>query len=174
MNNSTDTTNQPRICFVVGDDFLGKKFQIEGGNYEMQQQKILFGEVFPKYPHAVFVDIGAMAGIYTVSAALLGRKVFAFEPLENTLKSLYHSVAINGLQESVSIFPYALKEKTYCVYSNFFLTPKNVVAAKLEPDQNCSKNENIRVTTLDNLLPTFQKLGIKQASETKKSSRKLS
>ena len=57
------------------------------------------------------------AGAYTISAALLGRKVFAFEPMPSTFKALYHSVAVNGLQDRVQVFNYAAMEASYCASS---------------------------------------------------------
>ena len=152
---------RPRICFVPGDEFMSGVI-LENGNWENAAQNILFKHLMPKFPQAVFFDIGANIGVYTVSAALLGRRVFTFEPILNTLESLTQTVAINNLTETVTIFPYALMDSKMCVYSSLFISKSNVGATKLLEDRNCKRAENIRVTTLDNMLPLLNLKNINQ------------
>ena len=81
------------------------------GNFETESQRYLFNDVFPKYPTAAFIDAGANIGLYTVSAAFLGRTVFAFEPVKEYFKALRHSVGVNKLDSNVYLYNYALMEK---------------------------------------------------------------
>ena len=56
------------------------KNQSREKEWEMMAKVQLFGDILPRYPEAALIDIGAHMGMYTVSAAKLGRRVFAFEP----------------------------------------------------------------------------------------------
>ena len=155
--------NRPaKICLVPWDTRIILHLR-ESGNFEGALQKYLFNEIFPKYPKAAFVDIGANIGVYTVSAAALGRRVFAFEPMEDTFKAFSHSVLINDVSDSVFAFNYALEDKETC-YKPEFLTG-NPGATKIIKS-NCSKiNDSfvIKAGKLDQLLTLFEELQIKQA-----------
>ena len=150
------------VCLVPSDRRIIlhiKKF----GNFESGLQDYLFNQIFPNYPKAVFVDIGANVGVYTVSAALLGRTVFAFEPMQDTFKALSHTISINGVNNSVYAFNYALENEIKC-YRPEFLSG-NPGATKII-DGECSgtsDNSTIKVGKLDQLLPLFTRLQIKQA-----------
>ena len=110
---------QPVICYAPGDRFISA-FITEDGNWEIKQQEKLFRDVFPKFPNAAFLDIGANIGVFAISAGFLGRKVFAFEPMPETLKSLSHSLALNKLLDKVDLYPYGIMDKRSCVYSQLF------------------------------------------------------
>ncbi|XP_075263274.1 uncharacterized protein LOC142354774 isoform X2 [Convolutriloba macropyga] len=129
----------------------------------------MFKVILPKYPKAAFVDIGAHMGIYTVSAAKLGHRVFAFEPNKETWKYLTGSVAVNNLQTNVSLFAYALMDKRHhCVRLS---TPARdnightiVQVEKNESLAECQdESKSIKVALLDDLVPHFHKHGLTQA-----------
>ena len=61
----------PVICYASGDNYIAR-FITKKGNYETDLQKKFFKDVFPKFPNAAFMDIGANIGIYTISAGILG------------------------------------------------------------------------------------------------------
>jgi len=52
-------------------------------------------------PGAVFYDIGANIGVYTVVAGVLGAKVHAFEPHKVNASSLRKNIALNGIDATV-------------------------------------------------------------------------
>jgi FkbM family methyltransferase len=56
----------------------------------------------------VVVDVGANIGDFTVRAAKLGARVFAFEPEARNVRRMKENLDINGLASSVKILPYAL------------------------------------------------------------------
>ena len=114
----------PVICYAPGDRYLARLITRKG-NYEDGLQKKFFKDVFPKFPNAAFVDIGANIGVYTISAGVLGGKVFAVEPMPETLKSLSQSVAVNSLLDRVSVYPYGLMDKKSCVYPELFESGNN-------------------------------------------------
>ena len=111
---------------------------------------------------AAFLDIGANSGIYTVSAALLGRKVFAFEPLLPTLNALKHNVIINNLTDKVHIYNYGLLEKEKCVTSTIDENRSNIGRSSLLEDKYCSEHSEIKISTLDRFLFTLIRMKINQ------------
>lgn len=63
-------------------------------------------------PSAVFWDIGANVGIYSVYAAKRGAKVFAFEPSVFNLELLAKNIELNQLTGTTTIIPLPLTDKT--------------------------------------------------------------
>jgi FkbM family methyltransferase len=62
-------------------------------------------------PDDVFVDIGANIGIYTVyAAAMVGCRVFAFEPEALNYAELCKNIFVNGLNERVTAFCAAMSD----------------------------------------------------------------
>ncbi len=63
-----------------------------------------------------FVDIGANIGWYTLNIAALGVNVIAFEPMEENLQILKHSLNLpsnikNGIRDRVTLYEHGLGEK---------------------------------------------------------------
>ena len=70
---------------------------------------------------AVFYDIGANVGLYSIYAAKKGNaQVYCFEPSFFNLEFLARNVYMNNLTENIFIFPVALNDKI--AISNFRLT----------------------------------------------------
>jgi FkbM family methyltransferase len=63
------------------------------------------------HPGAVFVDVGANIGYFTVLAATIAGKVFAFEPDPENFRLLEANLALNALQRKVTAVPAALAEE---------------------------------------------------------------
>jgi FkbM family methyltransferase len=60
-------------------------------------------------PGDLFVDIGANIGVYSLYAAIVRKaRVVAFEPEAQNFAALVRNVALNGLSERVSAWPYAI------------------------------------------------------------------
>lgn len=114
---------------VLIDDFMGElKFYCDlgehmgsqifwRGGYSQPQLKLL-----KRYlsKGAVFIDVGANQGEFSVYAAsLIGKngKVFAFEPVSSVRQKLSRNITINGF-DNVTICPWALgsKEEERSIY----------------------------------------------------------
>jgi len=59
-------------------------------------------------PEAVFYDIGANIGAYSLIAASLGARVVAFEPMPENLRSLHENVGINALEGRITAAPFVV------------------------------------------------------------------
>ena len=92
----------------------------------------------------------------------MGRKVFAFEPLQPTLNALKHNVIINNLTDKVYIYNYGLLDKEKCVTSTLQQNLVNIGGSRLLEDENCSNHSQIKVSTLDRFLPTLIRMNINQ------------
>ena len=64
-----------------------------------------------KHPDALFLDIGANLGMYSIIAAKMGHKVIAFEPLQRNVEKICASVADNELGDNVRVYYSALSNK---------------------------------------------------------------
>jgi FkbM family methyltransferase len=62
--------------------------------------------------NAVFWDIGANVGVYTLYAASKGTRVMAFEPEAESFALLQRNVDLNGFQGRVAAFNLALSNRT--------------------------------------------------------------
>lgn len=59
-------------------------------------------------PGDLFVDVGANVGIYSILAAEMGCRVLAFEPDPANLVALRRNVALNGMENSITVIPKAV------------------------------------------------------------------
>jgi hypothetical protein len=76
------------------------------GSYEPQMQSLIAREV---KPDAVFYDVGANVGFYSLLASILvdPGKVFAFEPLPSNIVYLCRHLALNAVK-NVEVFELAI------------------------------------------------------------------
>ncbi len=97
--------------------FNGLKLKIPGRYYRYftegyEKHNFLFLKEKIK-PGVICIDIGAHIGIYTVYMAKLSNApVFSFEPTPSSLKTLKKIVAINHCEDTVTILPAAVAERT--------------------------------------------------------------
>ena len=108
-------------------NFKGKNFVVDPTNYEG------FWENFSKWEQIdlnffiekaeedkIFIDIGAWIGPYTLLAAKMGMKVYAFEPDEMAFKHLKKNIELNNFKHQPEIYNFGLskKETSTYLYSN--------------------------------------------------------
>lgn len=79
--------------------------------YEKEPHTVRWLESIPK--DAVFLDIGANVGMYSIFAAVIsGAKVYAFEPESQNYATLNQNIALNNLSEELLAFPLAISNQT--------------------------------------------------------------
>lgn len=109
----------------------------------------------------LFLDIGANTGSYTVLASGVCRAAtWAFEPDPNTVRHLMRNIAINKLEDLVTVHEFALGPTQGEVPFTIGMDTKNKVAA--------SNDENVRIVRqerLDNLIGASQPIMIKMDVE---------
>jgi len=93
---------------------------------------------------AVFVNVGAYVGGYTLRAAKLGLKVVAVEPDKGAYALLRRNVEENGFSSRASLFNYAAGEKEEL--APFYR------GVSLKPVKGNSVVDYVEVKTLDHLL----------------------
>lgn len=85
--------------------FFSGTHLMETGNFEKEEVH-LFEKLLKKADR--FVNIGANVGYYVCIAALNGKPVTAFEPLQSNLKILYKNLTSNNWLSNIEIFPIAI------------------------------------------------------------------
>jgi FkbM family methyltransferase len=116
--------NQFEQADIVEVQFAGKSFklysfdntdqiatQIAGGSYEAPLPMLMMATLVRS--EGAFLDVGANTGIYSIMASVIApdRRVIAFEPLPNVLKSFWANLLVNGLENHVCVYETALSDR---------------------------------------------------------------
>lgn len=97
-------------------------------------------------PGDVFLDIGANAGIYTLTVAGTGARILAFEPNPVMAARLLENVELNGFGASVTLVPDALSNEEG--HASFMLPDDNFGEAHLvRSEQGETEEGTVRVRT---------------------------
>ncbi len=92
---------------------LGFKFNgnqmMENGLFEPVETEL----VKKMFPHVdVIINVGANIGYYVCHALHGGKRVIAFEPIQNNLKYLLRNIKANNWQHRCEVYPVALSNNT--------------------------------------------------------------
>eukprot|EP00941_MAST-03F_sp_MAST-3F-sp1_P002634 g2634.t1 len=112
---------------------------------------------------ALFVDVGANLGWFTLLAASQGHRVIAIEPMKYNLELLYASVALNEFdKELVQILPFAVgensaeKSEKFCMRPAYAGLPEinqyNGQLQKVTEENRDKCTDIVHTVTLDSLL----------------------
>jgi FkbM family methyltransferase len=85
---------------VYGHDFWITKYE--------ESQAALFMRYLNRFPEAVFIDLGAGIGAYTLPALVKNQKVIAFEPENNTYQVLKENISANRFDQDFQIINAAI------------------------------------------------------------------
>ena len=108
-------------------NFKKKKFLVDPTNYQNfwnnfsnweQNDLDFFSQIAEE--NKIFIDIGAWIGPYTLIAASMGMKVYAFEPDKVAFQELKKNIKLNNFKHNPEIFNFGLSKtdtKAY-LYSN--------------------------------------------------------
>lgn len=97
-----------KMRFHTNDNVSERKFLFMPQFYDVEERKTLRARL---KPGSVFIDIGANAGIYTLTAAASGATVVAVEPNPKALERLRLNVALNGFEDRVRVEAVGIAEK---------------------------------------------------------------
>jgi len=99
--------NQSRL--IVKKSMTGATGNIYTGLHEFEDMSFVL-HLLRK--DEVMLDIGANIGSYTILAgAVIGAKIFSFEPIPDTFRCLIDNVNINGIYEKVKCYNIGLADK---------------------------------------------------------------
>lgn len=115
-------------------------------DWERSTQPILF-ELARR--SGVFVDIGAYSGIYSILACLAnpGLRTVAFEPSPAALPKLRSNIALNALQDRVTVVEKALGER--CGRAPLVIPADDTSAASLRHRRPGAATVEVEVSTAD-------------------------
>ena len=115
---------------VLSDKSLNYKFHVPNwltffrakSLFSKEPETIDWIRQFP--PGAVFWDVGANVGTYSVFAGKNGARVFSIEPSFLNLEILQRNIVLNDLNDSVSMIPIGLGARNHL--AGFFLSKENL------------------------------------------------
>jgi FkbM family methyltransferase len=105
-------------------------------------------------PGSILIDVGANFGYYSLSlAAYLNRdcRVFAAEPHPVTRARLERNIALNSMENVISVIPFGLSDCPGTAYLTGCL-PENTGSTYVSADS--SKGTPVRLITLDDMIST--------------------
>ncbi|XP_071118086.1 uncharacterized protein [Haliotis cracherodii] len=119
-------------------------------------------------PRMHVVDIGCNVGMYTMYAALMGRKVVAVDPISSNLFLLHSSLTYAGLRNNVQLLLNAVSDHVEPV--KVLVNKDNVGGSRIEPVSESTRNDNDTIVdsiVLDDLVRVvdFKKVFIKMDIE---------
>ena len=116
-------------------------------------------QLFKADPQLNFLDFGCNLGVYTLSAAKMGRKVVAVDANVNNLKRLRLSLMENGLTDKVTLLLNAIHQ----VYKTYLLKhdPSNIGGGYVYEVAEGTPN-GVKSVTFDDILKviTFKKVNM--------------
>ena len=144
--------NTPIYVYPMEIDEYVSSDIIMTGQYESQNVKTMI-QYMKRFPNAVFLDLGAFVGSYSIAIAALGYKVVAVECLKSSVKRLYASMKEAGVSDRMSIIHNAISdihERAVVETEPGNLGLTYVVQGKSEG------TETVDVIVLDDFLEIFQ------------------
>jgi len=139
------------------------------GNYELDIQRAIVRLLGPSTKGAVFYDIGANAGFFSVLAAKHvgpSGRVFAFEPLAENITSVEEQIALNRLDQVELVKMAVGAAEGICEFS--FPPDQNSIAHLGAARAPGEQTTTVKVTTLDRFAedhpgPTLVKIDVEGA-----------
>ena len=132
------------------DHYVSKKI-IENGLQEKGNTDILINYM-KLFPNAVFLDLGANVGSFTLSLAALGYKVFAVECLRQNVARLCLSMQAANLTDKITIICNAITDRHERV--SLHMEPGNIGMTQVGNEFN-QQNISIDTILLDDLLEIY-------------------
>ncbi len=102
--------NQKQTIFFIPNNLT--KWRVETF-FTKEPETLEWIQTFDKTKPIIFWDIGSNIGLYSIYAATIHSNctVISFEPSSNNLRVLARNIAINNLEERISIFSNPLSDK---------------------------------------------------------------
>lgn len=99
---------QGGVFLLNYQNYIDRKILVDG-HYE-PEQVAKFSTLAARMQAAYFFDIGANIGVYTVQMSRIPtiRTILSFEPMPANRSQLHANILLNGLSDTVEIYPYAL------------------------------------------------------------------
>jgi FkbM family methyltransferase len=99
-------------------------------------------------------DIGANSGFYSLLLAQQARRVFAFEPVDETFKALEENLRRNDIANVVPL-QYGISDRSgSCLIKVYTSSGNNSISVELPADADATfvRNELIQIKTIDDLI----------------------
>ena len=170
--NSTDLSKcvpmsiSPRamICIYPDDQDIHVSRALRlGGMFEGHVVSV-FQQALRRDSHLGVLDIGANLGIYSLTAAAMGRQVLSVEPLQSNFKRFHKSIKLNHFENLITVVTNAVSNKREKVYLK--LEAGNKGGTTMFRSENACRHGNCPYTNsiyTDDLIPLIQSKNITKA-----------
>ncbi|CAC5414529.1 unnamed protein product [Mytilus coruscus] len=148
----SNSPNPPIYVYPMDIDEYVSTDIIMTGQYESHNVEIMI-QYMKRFPNAVFLDLGAFVGSFSIAIAALGYKVVAVECLKSSVKRLYASMKEAGVSDRMSIIHNAILDKRIPVVIE--TQPGNIGLTYVDLRKS-EGNEIVESIALDDLLEIFQ------------------
>lgn len=142
------------IRFHMGDNVSERKYLFTPQFFDVFERQCI-AEHLP--PDGVFIDIGANAGLYTLTAAKhlsKSGRVLAIEPNPKVSKRLESNIGFNDFSCQIDILPYGVADENKT--ADLYLDPTNLGGSSLlqtrQEDHQNGQSLTIEIRTLSDLL----------------------
>ncbi|VDH98108.1 Hypothetical predicted protein [Mytilus galloprovincialis] len=144
--------NTPIYVYPKDIDMYVSSDIIMKGEYEPYNVKIMI-QYMKRFPNAVFLDLGAFVGSFSIAIAALEYKVVAVECLKSSVRRLYASMKEAGVSDRMSIIHNVISDKRKPVVIE--TEPGNMGLTYVDLRKSEGK-EIVESIVLDDLLEIFQ------------------
>lgn len=113
----------------------------------LEKTELNYLKITVKNKNSIFLDIGANTGYYSIMAAGFGfKKIYAFEPIKETIDKLKQNISINKLSEKIEIIDKAIGDKN--LQKTIYKDLDNIGNSSLIIKNRNFKENRIQMTTL--------------------------
>lgn len=154
--NSVTSRGLMKMAVHGSIDFISR-FLMQSQTWEPDRLRLM-QEVLDRDPRLQLIDLGCNLGVFTLTAAAMGRQVIALDANVENVKRLRKSLLINNLQKDVQIVYNAISDHHHMVQMN--IIADNIGGSVVRPVDSTEKlphiykkNEiKVPTVTLDDLM----------------------
>ena len=112
LGNKKVLINYNGIKFILNPSDNSTDSKMIVSSRTLEKLELNYLKSIKKSKNAIFLDIGANIGYYSLMSTMLGfKKVYAFEPIANTFLRLQENIQINSLEKIITPIQKAVGEK---------------------------------------------------------------
>ncbi|KAL3856584.1 hypothetical protein ACJMK2_011319 [Sinanodonta woodiana] len=148
----TRTTPPFTVCvFSIQKDIYVSGSLQQSGIWDLKQT-LLIQRALNEFPEAVFIDVGANIGYFSLLARAMGRTVIAIEPTDANFLRLQEGVVRNKFSDNILMLKYAISDERTTVVMGEDDHNQGGIAVAKEISGPANISRSVEAITLDDLV----------------------